>query len=136
MKNILFNFRPHETVTCYDRDPLWINSKIKVLIQKKNFAKKCYFQNSEDIQLFRRFQNIQKLLTATIEKSKEQYYTRISTKLMDHTTSPKAYWSIMKTILNNKKYLVFHQFIIETIILLILKRRLRSSTTFLPSSAQ
>ena len=47
------------------------------------------FQNNEDIQLFRRFQNIQKLLTATIEKSKEQYYTRISTKVMDPTTDPK-----------------------------------------------
>ena len=56
--------------------------------------------------MFRRFQNIQKLLTATIQKeikSKEQYYTRISTKLMDPTTSPKAYWSILKTVLNNKK---------------------------------
>ena len=135
IKNILCNFIPHETVTCDDRDPPWITSKIKGLIQKKNFAKKCYFQNNEDIQLFRRFQNIQKLLTATIEKSKEQYYTRISTKLMDPTTSPKAYWSILKTVLNTKKYLVSHQFIIITILLPVLKRRLKSSTTFLLSSA-
>ena len=68
-----------------------------------NFAKKCYFQNNEDIQLFRRFQNIQKLLAATIEKSKEQYSTRISTKLMDPTKNPKACQSILKTISNNKK---------------------------------
>ena len=103
IKNILCNFIPHETVTCDDRDPPWITSKIKGLIQKKNFAKKCYFQNNKDIQLFRRFQNIQWLLTATIEQSKERSYTRISTKLKDPTTSPKAYWSILKTILNNKK---------------------------------
>ena len=103
IKNILCNFIPHETFTCDDRDTPWITSKIKGLIQKKNFAKKCYFQNNEDIQLFRRFQNIQKLLTATIEKSKEQYYTRISTKLMDPTTSPKPYSSILETVLNNKK---------------------------------
>ena len=102
IKNILRHFIPHETVTCDDRDPPWITSK-KGLIQKKNFAKKCYFKNNEDIQLFRRFQNMQKLLTATIAKSKEQYYTRISTKLMDPTASMKAYWSILKTILNNKK---------------------------------
>ena len=57
IKNILFNFIPHETVTCDDQHPPWINNKIKGLIQKKNFAKKCYFQNYEDIQLFRRFQN-------------------------------------------------------------------------------
>ena len=39
----------------------------------------------------------------TIEKSKEQLYSRISTKLMDPTISPKAYWLILKTSLNNKK---------------------------------
>ena len=103
IKNILCNFIPHETVTCDDRDPPWVNNKIKALIETKNFAKKCYFQNNKDIQLFRRFQCIQNLLTATIEKSKEQFYSRISTKLMDSTTSPKAYWSILKTLLNNKK---------------------------------
>ena len=63
----------HQTVTCDDLDPPWITGKIKGLIQKNNFTKKGYFQNNEDIQLFRRFQNIQKLLTATIEKSKEQF---------------------------------------------------------------
>ena len=113
--------------------PPWITSKIKGLIQKKNIVKRCYFQNNEDIQLFRRFQNIQKLLTATIEKSKEQYYTRISTKLMDPTTSPKAYWSILKTVLNNKKIScippIYHNnnYITDF-------KRLRSSTNFLLSS--
>ena len=97
------NFIPHETVTCNDRDPPWINSKIKGLIQEKNIAKKCYFQNNKDIQLFRRFQYIQNLLTATTELSKEKFYSRISNKLMDPTTSRKAYWSILKTYLNNKK---------------------------------
>ena len=90
MKDILCNSMPHETVTCDDRDPSWINSKIKGLIQGKNIAKKSYFQNNKDIQLFRRFQRIQNLLAATVEKSKEQ--SPISTKLMDPTISPKAYW--------------------------------------------
>ena len=58
-----------------------------------NFAKKCYFQNNDDIQLIRRFQNMRKLLTAAIEKSEEQYYTQISNKLMDLATSSKTYWS-------------------------------------------
>ena len=105
IKNITCNFKPHETVTCDNRDPLWINSKIKGLIQEKNIAKKCYFLNNKDIQLFRRFQCIQNLLTATIEKSKEQFYSRISTKLMDPIISSKTYRSILKTFLNNKKIL-------------------------------
>ena len=110
-------------------------SLVMIVIPPWITSKKCYFQNKEDIQLIRRFQNIQKLLTAAIEKSKEQYNTRISTKLMDPTTSSKAYWSILKTVLNNKKIPLSHQFIIITIIMLTLKRRLRSSTTFLLSSA-
>ena len=101
IKNILCNFIPYETVTCDDRDPLWINSKIKGLIQEKNIAKKCYFENNKDILLFRRFQSIQNLLTAAIEKSKGQFYSRFSTKLMDPTISPKAYWSILN--INNIK---------------------------------
>ena len=48
IKNILCNFIPHETVTCDDRDFPWITRKTKGLIQKKNFGKKCYFQNNED----------------------------------------------------------------------------------------
>ena len=68
IKNIRCNFIPHETVSYDDSDAPWINSKIKALIQKKNFARNCYFQNGDDIQSFRRIQNIQKLLTATIEK--------------------------------------------------------------------
>ena len=36
IKNILHNFIPHEVITCDDRDPPWINSSIKRLIQDKN----------------------------------------------------------------------------------------------------
>ena len=36
IKNILHNFIPHEVITWDDRDPPWINSSIKRLIQAKN----------------------------------------------------------------------------------------------------
>ena len=42
IKNILRNFIPHETVTCDDRDPPWINSSIRRLIQDKNEAYKRF----------------------------------------------------------------------------------------------
>ena len=55
IKNILCNFVPLFTsVTWDDPDRPWITSKIKGLIQKKNIAKKCYFQNMEDIQLIQK----------------------------------------------------------------------------------
>ena len=36
IKNILSNYIPHETIICDDKDPPWINSNIKQLIQEKN----------------------------------------------------------------------------------------------------
>ena len=29
IKNVMFNYIPHETITCDDRDPLWINKTSK-----------------------------------------------------------------------------------------------------------
>ena len=79
------------------------NSKIKNLIKEKNIAKKCFLQNNSDIKLFWRFQGLQNLLTVTIEKWKQQLFSRISNKLMVPARRLKTYWSILKTFLNNKK---------------------------------
>ena len=45
VKNIILNYIPHETTTCDDRDPPWINKGIKELIHKKNQAYKSYHRN-------------------------------------------------------------------------------------------
>ena len=42
-------------------------------------------------------------LKTLIEESKQDYYSRLSNKLLDSKKSPKLYWSILKTFLNNKK---------------------------------
>ena len=42
IKNILRNLIPHETITCDNRDPPWINSSIRRLIQDKNEAYKRF----------------------------------------------------------------------------------------------
>ena len=34
--NIFENFIPHETITCNDKDPPWMNKQIKTLIAEKN----------------------------------------------------------------------------------------------------
>ena len=46
---------------------------------------------------------IQVHLKTTIEESKQNYYSSLSNKLLDSKTSPKSYWSIFKTFVNNKK---------------------------------
>ena len=103
IKNIMSNYIPHETIICDDRDPPWINKDIKQLILDKNHAYKSYIRNDKSLQFFNQFQFLQTRLSSLIEESKNQYYTRLSHKLLDPKTSQKSYWSILKTFLNNKK---------------------------------
>ena len=88
IKNILRNFIPHETITCDDRDPPWINSPIRRLIQDKIEAYKRIKRSSNSNQYFEIFQFLQNLLGVSIEASKERYYSRLSKKLMEPSTSP------------------------------------------------
>ena len=101
--NIMSNYIPHKTITCDDRDPPWINKDINQLILDKNHAYKSYIRNDKSLQLFSQFQFLQTKLSPLIEESKNQYYTRLSHKLLDSKKSQKSYWSILKTFLNNKK---------------------------------
>ena len=52
--------------------------------------------------MFKKKKYLQNQLKHLNESNKERYYLRISKKLMDLMTSPKAYWSILKSLLNNK----------------------------------
>ena len=51
IKNIMANFIPHETIICDDRDPPWINNRIKKLIYERNNLYKDYRKNN-DTQIF------------------------------------------------------------------------------------
>ena len=103
IKDIIRNYIPHETITCGDRDPPWINKDIKELIHEKNQAYKSYRQNKYNIFSVHQFELLQSKLNSLIEKSKSNYYARLSKKISYPMTSSKSYWSILKTFLNNKK---------------------------------
>ena len=47
-RTILRNLIPHETITCHDRDPPWINSSIRRLIQDKNEAYKSFKRSNNN----------------------------------------------------------------------------------------
>ena len=114
IRNIVSNYSPHETIICNDRDPSWINKNIKKVIIDKNHAYKCYRQNENNSLTFQNFQFLQSKLNSLIEESKHKYHARLSKKLSDPATSPKSYWSILKTFLNNKKSFVFHHYYMKT----------------------
>ena len=108
-QNIMSNYIPHETITCDDRKRPWMDEKIKKLVLHKNCAFNSYSWDKNNTDLFKKFQSPQAHLKTSIEESKQNYYSHLSNKLLDGKTSPKLYWSILKTFLNNKKlYLNFY----------------------------
>ena len=85
IKNILRNFIPHETIICDDRDPPWIKSSLRRLIQDKNEAYKRFKRSKNNNWYFENFQSLQNLLRVSTEASKERK------KLMEPSTSLKTY---------------------------------------------
>ena len=69
---------------------------------EKNLAFKSYCCSNRNMFLFENFKALQYQLHIYVEESKEKYYTKLSTRLADPLTSPKTYWSILKTFLNKK----------------------------------
>ena len=45
--NILSNFVPHEIIACNDKDPPWLNNRIKTLIHEKNATYKIFPHNKD-----------------------------------------------------------------------------------------
>ena len=71
IKNIFSNFIPNETVTCDDRDPPWINTNIKQLIQENNDIYRGYILNDKNLQIFHKVKYLQKQLKNVIDYSGE-----------------------------------------------------------------
>ena len=59
IKNILSNYITHESITCDDRDPPWINNKIKQLIQEINNAYRTYILSDKYPQIFEKVKCLQ-----------------------------------------------------------------------------
>ena len=57
-----------------------------------------------EIFFFEKFTSLQIQLSSLIETRKQNYHFRLAEKLRDRKTSPKAYWSLMETFLNNKNF--------------------------------
>ena len=106
--------------------------KLKKLVPHKNCAFNPYSQDKNNTDLFKKFQSPQVHLKTSIEESKQNYYLWLSNKLLDGKTSPKLYWSILKTFLNNKK--LYLNFYTMANLSRMLKIRLDSLTTSLQGS--
>ena len=103
--NILNNYIPHEIIICDDKDPPLFNSRIKSLIESKNKIHKNYQRYKSNSQLLSKLNLLQEKLHLLINRSKQNYYSRMASKLANVQRNSKTYWSLLNRFLNNKKYL-------------------------------
>ena len=76
---------------------------MKSLLQEKNKIYKNFHKDCNNIHLLRKLEHLQNRLKNSIDSSKHNYYLRIANKLNSIQKSSKAYWSLLKSFLSNKK---------------------------------
>ena len=100
--NIFRNFIPNKVIKVDYKYPSWINPKIISSLRNRSKLTKRYYSNPTE-------ENKTLLTTKSSEcsnmigEAKEMYTNKLSKKLDDPSTIPKAYWSILNTFLNNRK---------------------------------
>ena len=57
----------------------------------------------QNLTLAAKLETLQNLIYETLERCKSKYYKNISKKLCSKAIAPKYYWSLLKTMLNDKK---------------------------------
>ena len=97
---MISNYISPDAITCDDRNLPWTDEKIKSFIKIVTIMRSFEIRNAD---LFDKFQSPEAHFKSTFDESKQKYYSRLSNKLSDSNTSPKSYWSIWKTFLNNEK---------------------------------
>ena len=91
--NILKNYIPNEIIEINDKDPPWITKSIKDRINLKDSLYRRYLQGGKRFADLEVLNNLTISIHDMITNSKKCYYDRLSMKLSNPKTSPKAYWS-------------------------------------------
>ena len=97
-RNVLNNDIPHEIMISDDQDPPWIKNKVEKGLQEKHQLSSRIKSNINNGTLLKNPQRLQNKLNDLSNTAKRKYYTPISMNVMDTTTSPKPYWSILKDV--------------------------------------
>ena len=101
--NICHNYIPNETITINDKDPPWITNCIKKKIADNNSLYNYYICNGKPSVVLDQIGEASNSLNNMINESKMAHYNRLSMKLSDPKTSPKTYWSILKSFFGDRK---------------------------------
>ena len=92
------------------------------MIQEKNKIYQPNMKNKSNM-LATRLETLQNLIYETLKSCKSKYYENISKKLCSKAITPKYYWSLLKTMLNDKTFFGFRLFFTITTLLQILVKK-------------
>ena len=100
--NIFRNFIPNNVIKFDYKYPNWMNPKIISSLRNRSELTKRYYSNpiEENKNLLTTKSNE---CSKMIVEAKERYTKKLSKKLDNPSTMPKAYLPILNTFLNNKK---------------------------------
>ena len=107
-----------------------MKSFIKNLIRAKDNFYKKFVRKSNNLYHLCAFKNLQNHLNQSIQIAKQNYVNKIAQRLGDPNTSSKCYWSLLKTLLNGKKIIVFLLYFMVINLLLTFKKKVRFSILF------
>ena len=99
--NIFQNFIPNKIILCGDKDPPWMNDKIKNLIKRKNWLFQC--QRKSGNLDYASLNSITQDISNAVNSSKLKYHERLASNLNDPKAAPKTCWKIYKTFVNGTK---------------------------------
>ena len=85
-------------------------------------------------QLLSRLNLLQEQLYLLINKSKQNYYSRVASKLTNVQINSKTYWSLLNSFLNNKKIPLIPPLFHENKFVTILKKKPYFLMQFLKSN--
>ena len=103
LMNIFRNFIPHEEKTVKSKEQPWLSKRIVHAVRKTNRLYKKYISGGKKHEDEIVLQENKVILTDLITNARESYFSNLSNKLNDPTTSSKTYWSILKRFINNVK---------------------------------
>ena len=72
------------------------------MIQEKNKIYQLYLKNKSNM-LATKLETLRNLIYETLENCEGKFYENISKKICSKAIAPKYYWSLLKTMLNDKK---------------------------------
>ena len=101
--NIFSNSVPNKITACNNKDPIWMNEKIKSKTKFKNQLFKVRIKIGRNEVNFLNLKNYIAELNESALTTKTSYYDNLRKSSNDSTIQTKSYWSVLKSIYNNKK---------------------------------